>query len=75
MQNQSNYAFTAARNYSACSVACFRDIESVKTAIICMMAVLVSVFSVLSGDIIVSVVIVISVLLLGAIIIAKHGNA
>ncbi len=76
MQNQMTYAFTANQNESACSAACFRDIASVKTAIMFMMAVLVSAFSALSGDIIVvSIVIVINILLLGGIIIAKQRNA
>ena len=72
MQNQMTYAFTANQNESACSVACFRDIVSVKTAIIFMMAVLVSAFSVLSGVVVISVVLVLSVLLLGVIIIVRN---
>ncbi len=75
MQNQMTYAFTANQNESACSAACFRDIASVKTAIMFMMAVLVSAFAVLDGIISISVVIVISILLLGGIIITKQRNA
>ena len=75
MQNQMTYAFTANQNESACSAACFRDIASVKTAIMFMMAVLVSAFTVLDGIISISVVIVISILLLGDIIITKQRNA
>jgi hypothetical protein len=75
MQNQMTYAFTANQNESACSAACFRDIASVKTAIMFMMAVLVSAFTVLDGIISISVVIVISILLLGGIIITKQRNA
>lgn len=75
MQNQMTYAFTANQNESACSAACFRDVASVKTAIMFMMAVLVSAFAVLDGIISISVVIVISILLLGGIIIAKQRNA
>ncbi len=75
MQNQMTYTFTANQNESACSAACFRDIASVKTAIMFMMAVLVSAFAVLDGIISISVVIVISILLLGGIIITKQRNA
>ena len=75
MQNQMTYAFTANQNESACSAACFRDIARVKTAIMLMMAVLVSAFTVLDGIISISVVIVISILLLGGIIITKQRNA
>ena len=75
MQNQMTYAFNANQNESACSAACFRDIASVKTAIMFMMAVLVSAFTVLDGIISISVVIVISILLLGGIIITKQRNA
>ncbi len=75
MQNQMTYAFTANQNESACSAACFRDVASVKTAIMFMMAVLVSAFAVLDGIISISVVIVISILLLGGIIITKQRNA
>ena len=75
MQNQMTYAFTANQNESACSAASFRDIASVKTAIMFMMAVLVSAFTVLDGIISISVVIVISILLLGGIIITKQRNA
>ncbi len=74
MQNQMNYAFNSEQNDSACSAACLRNRVSVLTAIMCLMAVLISSAAALSGVVAVSVVIVLGVLLLGVIIIIRNNK-